>query len=58
MIADAVYFAVAGLGFCHAAGRSIFSRGFPSRMTTLLPQNWIKRCRRFRGRNPSLIKKS
>ena len=25
MIADAVYHAVAGIGFCHAAGRSVFS---------------------------------
>jgi hypothetical protein len=25
MIADAVYLAIAGIGFCHAAGRSIFA---------------------------------
>ena len=25
MIADAVYLAIAGIAFCHAAGRSIFS---------------------------------
>ena len=42
MIADAVYLAIAGIGFCHAAGRSIFSSRLKVGMTTLLPQAWTE----------------
>jgi hypothetical protein len=46
MIADAVYFTIAGIGFCHAAGRSIFSSRLKVGMATLLPQAWTRgRCR-------------
>jgi hypothetical protein len=40
VIADAVYFAIAGIGFCHAAGRSMISRGFTAGMSDLMRQNW------------------
>lgn len=46
MIADAVYLAVAGIGFCHAAGRSVFSSRLKVGMATLLPQAWIRGRRR------------
>jgi hypothetical protein len=45
VIADAVYFAIAGIGFCHAAGRSIVSRGFRAGMNKLMPKNRIKTAR-------------
>jgi hypothetical protein len=38
VIADAVYFAIAGIGFCYAAGRSIIDAGFRAGMNTLMPQ--------------------
>ena len=53
MIADAVYFAIAGIGFCYAAGRSIIHAGFRAGMNTLVPQNWIRRRGRSRKRNLS-----
>jgi hypothetical protein len=46
MIADAVYFTIAGIGFCHAAGRSIFSSRLKVGMATLLPQAWTRGRRR------------
>ena len=44
MIADAVYLAVAGIDFCHAAGRSIISNRLSvrMRMTSIVPQTWIR----------------
>ena len=43
MIADTIYFAIAGIGFCHAAGRSIIHKAFREGINTLMPQNWIRR---------------
>lgn len=42
MIADAVYLAVAGIDFCHAAGRSMLSGGLKAGMTALVAQAWIR----------------
>jgi hypothetical protein len=47
VIADAVYFAIAGIGFCRAAGRSMMSRGFTAGVSDLMRQNWTER----RGRS-------
>jgi len=47
MIADAVYLAIAGIGFCHAASRSIFSSTLKVGVATLVPQAWIRGRRRF-----------
>jgi hypothetical protein len=58
MIADAVYLAVAGVGFCHAAGRSIFSSGLKAKMITLVPQAWIRERCRFRRNRSASIKNS
>jgi len=49
MIADAVYLAIAGIGFCHAAGRSIISSKLRSRLTALMPKSWFGRRRRSRN---------
>ena len=55
MIADAVYLAVAGIDFCHAAGRSIISNRLSvrMRMTSIVPQTWIRQRLRSRRRNCS-----
>ena len=58
MIADAVYLAVAGIGFCHAAGRSIFSSRLKVGMTTLLPQAWTRGRRRLQRYGSASIKNS
>ena len=50
MIADAIFFAIAGIGFCHAAGRSIISKGFRAGMNKLMPQDRTKRRGRCRRR--------
>jgi hypothetical protein len=55
MIADAVYLAIAGIGFCHAAGRSVFSNRLRGGMATLVPQAWIRgRCRFQRNCSASI----
>jgi len=56
MIADAVYLAVAGIGFCHAAGRSVFSSRL--KVATLLPQAWIRGRRRVQRNCSASIKNS
>jgi hypothetical protein len=58
MIADAVYLAIAGIGFCHAAGRSIFSSRLKLGMATLVPQGWIRGRRRFQRNSSASIKNS
>jgi hypothetical protein len=58
MIADAVYLAIAGIGFCHAAGRSIFSSRLRVGMVTLGPQAWIRGRRRFQRSYSASIKNS
>jgi len=58
MIADAVYLAIAGIGFCHAAGRSIFSSRLKVGMATLVPQAWIRGRRPFQRNSSASIKNS
>jgi hypothetical protein len=59
MIANAVYLAIAGIGFCHAAGRSIFNNRLKVGVTTLVPQVWIRgRRRRFQRNHSVSIKNS
>lgn len=53
MIADAVYLAIAGIGFCHAAGRSILNDRLNIGVVTLVPQTWIRGRRRRLQRNHS-----
>ncbi|WP_157088097.1 hypothetical protein [Bradyrhizobium jicamae] len=52
MIADMVNAAIAGIGFCHAAGRLIFHRGIKSR-NAVITENWIEPPSEHRGRNIS-----
>jgi hypothetical protein len=49
MIADAVYLAITGIGFCHAAGRSIISSKLRFRITALMPKIWTGRRRQSRN---------
>jgi hypothetical protein len=58
MIADAVYLAIAGIGFCHTAGRSIFSSRLKVGVATLVPQVWIRGRRRFQRNCSASIKSS
>jgi hypothetical protein len=58
MIADAVYLAIAGIGFCHAASRSIFSSRLKVGMATLGPQAWIRGRRRLQRNSSASIKNS
>lgn len=58
MIADAVYFTIAGIGFCHAAGRSVFSSRLKVGMATLLPQAWTRGRRRVQRYGLASIKNS
>jgi hypothetical protein len=50
MIADVVNFAIVGIGFCHAAGRSILYQGLVARVNTVISQNWVRRRHRDRAR--------
>jgi hypothetical protein len=58
VIADAVYLAFAGIGFCHAAGRSIFSSRLKVDVASLVPQAWIRGRRQLRRNRPASIKNS
>jgi hypothetical protein len=58
MIADAVYLAIAGIGFYHAAGRSMFSSRLKVGMDTLVPQAWIRGRRPFHRNCSASIKNS
>ena len=58
MIADAVYLAIAGIGFYHAAGRSMFSSRLKVGMATLVPQAWIRGRRRLQRNCSVSIKNS
>ena len=58
MIADAVYLAFVGVGFCHAAGRSIFSSRSKVDVAGLVPQAWIQGRRRIQRNRPASIKNS
>jgi hypothetical protein len=51
MIAEAVYLAVAGLDFCHAAGRSIFSNRLRIGVASLVSQTWLRQRLRSQRRN-------
>jgi hypothetical protein len=58
VIADAVNYAIAGIGFIHAAGRLFVRRGFTASLYTLytvVKQNWTRRRDRCRERNISAL---
>jgi hypothetical protein len=42
MIADVVNLTVTGIGFCHAAGRLMFRKGFTRRMNVVVMQKWTR----------------
>ena len=58
MIADAVYLALAGIDFCHAAGRSIFSSRSKVDVAGLVPQAWMRGRRRIQRNRPASIQNS
>jgi hypothetical protein len=58
MTVDAIYLAIAGIGFCHAVGRSIFSGGLKVGMATLVSQAWVRRRYRFQQNCSASIKNS
>jgi hypothetical protein len=49
MIADVVNFAIVGIGFCHAAGRSVLYKTLAAGMNTVMSQNWVRRRHRYRA---------
>jgi len=55
MIADMVNFAIAGIGFCNAAGRLIWHRGLTAGMITVMAQNWTRPREPCRERNISAL---
>jgi hypothetical protein len=52
MIADMVNAAIAGIGFCHAAGRLIFYRGIRG-SDAVITENWVEPPSEYRERNIS-----
>lgn len=52
MIADMVNAAIAGIGFCHAAGRLIFYRGIRGG-NAVITENWVEPLGEHRERNIS-----
>jgi hypothetical protein len=52
MIADMVNAAIAGIGFCHAAGRLIFYRGIKGN-DAVITENWVEPLIEHRDRNIS-----
>ena len=53
MIADVASYAIAGIGFIHALGRSFVRNGFTASLNTVMTQNWIRRRDQCRERNIS-----
>jgi hypothetical protein len=51
VIADAVNYAIAGIGFIHAVGRLFVRRGFTASLYTVVKQNWTRRRSQCRERN-------
>ena len=52
MIADMVNAAIAGIGFCHAAGRLIFYRGTRG-SNAVITDTWVEPLGEYRERNNS-----
>ena len=52
MIADMVNAAIAGIGFCHAAGRLIFYRGIRG-SDAVITETWVEPLMKYRERNIS-----
>ncbi len=52
MIAEMVNAAIAGIGFCHAAGRLIFYRGIKG-SNAVITENWVEPLSEHRERNIS-----
>jgi len=52
MIADMVNAAIAGIGFCHAAGRLIFYRGIRG-SDAVITDTWAEPLNEYRERNIS-----
>jgi hypothetical protein len=57
MIADVVNLAITGIGFCHAASRLIFRKGFTARMNVVVTQKWNRWLDRSVMRNISALTK-
>ncbi len=53
MIADVVNYAIAGIGFLHAAGRLFVRKGFS--VNTVMTQNWSRQRDQCRERNISAL---
>ena len=53
MIADVVNVAIAGIGFCHAAGSLIFRRKVKVGATGVISENWTARRNEDRERTIS-----
>jgi hypothetical protein len=51
VIADAVNYAIAGIGFIHAAGRLFVRRGFTASLYTVVKKNCARRQDQCRERN-------
>jgi hypothetical protein len=58
VIADAVYLTLAGIDFCHAAGRSIFSGRLKVDVAAIMPRAWTRGRRQFQPNCPASIKNS
>jgi hypothetical protein len=53
VIADVVNYAIAGIGFLHAAGRLFVRKGFSA--NTVMTQNWSRQRDQCRERNISAL---
>ena len=53
MIADVVNYAIAAMGFLHAAGRLFVRKGFS--VNTVMTQNWSRQRDQCRERNISAL---
>jgi hypothetical protein len=56
VIADAVFLTLAGIDFCHAVGRSIFSGRLKVDVDAIMPRTWIGGRRQFQPNRPVSIK--
>jgi hypothetical protein len=50
MIADMVNFAIVGISFCHAAGRSILYKGLAAGVKSVMSRDWVRRRHQYRAR--------
>ena len=58
MIADVVYYAIAGIGFIHAVGRLFVRRTVAANKNTVMTQKWTRRRDQCRERNVCALTKS